>query len=43
MADALLLTSQRVVPGLLTKVGCRFLHPSLGPALKKLSESQPKK
>src|SRR6266699_4966592 len=43
MADALLLTSQRVVPGLLTKVGYRFLDPSLGPALKKLSESQPKK
>src|SRR6266571_480961 len=38
MADALLLTSQRVVPGLLTKVGYRFLDPSLGPALKKLSE-----
>jgi uncharacterized protein (TIGR01777 family) len=43
MADALLLASQRVLPELLTRVGYRFLDPSLGLALKKLSESQPKK
>jgi len=43
MADALLLASQRVMPELLTRVGYRFLDPSLGLALKKLSESQPKK
>ena len=43
MADALLLASQRVMPGLLTKVGYRFLDPSLRPAVKRLSESQPKK
>src|SRR2546425_579667 len=43
MADALLLASQRVMPELLTSVGYRFLDSSLGPALKKLSESQPKK
>ena len=39
MADALLLASQRVMPELLTRVGYRFLDPSLGPALKTLSES----
>jgi len=43
MADALLLASQRVMPEVLTRVGYRFLDPSLGLALKKLSESQPKK
>ncbi len=33
MADALLLSSQRVVPALLEKVGYRFLHPDLAGAL----------
>ena len=36
MADALLLTSQRVVPEVLTKVGYRFLNPVLGSTLEKL-------
>lgn len=34
MADALLLGSQRVVPEVLTRLGYRFQHPSLGPALR---------
>jgi uncharacterized protein (TIGR01777 family) len=33
MADALLLSSQRVVPSLLERSGYRFLHASLAPAL----------
>src|SRR5262249_45980510 len=34
MAEALLLASQRVVPSALTRIGYRFLHPQLEPALK---------
>jgi len=34
MADALLLSSQRVVPAQLEKVGYRFLHPELAGALR---------
>ena len=33
MADALLLASQRAVPGVLEKLGFRFQHPNLEPAL----------
>jgi uncharacterized protein len=33
MADALLLSSQRVVPQKLQQLGYRFLHPDLGVAL----------
>jgi uncharacterized protein len=36
MADALLLGSQRVLPGVLTKVGYRFMNLELRPVLKKL-------
>jgi uncharacterized protein len=34
MAEALLLSSHRVVPAALTRIGYRFLHPQLEPALK---------
>jgi uncharacterized protein (TIGR01777 family) len=36
MADALLLASQRVVPGVLTKAGYKFRSPQLEPALTKI-------
>jgi len=36
MADALLLSSQRVVPTRLEKLGYKFLHASLGPTLSQL-------
>ena len=36
MADALLLSSQRVVPAQLEKLGYQFLHPDLSAALKSL-------
>ena len=36
MADALLLTSQRVAPQRLEKLGYRFLHPDLASALKSI-------
>jgi uncharacterized protein (TIGR01777 family) len=36
MADALLLSSQRVKPGVLEKLGYRFLHADLASALKTL-------
>jgi hypothetical protein len=36
MADALLLSSQRVVPAQLEKFGYTFLHPDLATALKSL-------
>ena len=36
MADALLLASQRVVPGMLSRLSYRFLYPQLGPALQKI-------
>ena len=36
MADALLLSSQRVVPAQLEKLGYRFLHPDLSAALRSL-------
>jgi len=34
MAEALLLSSHRVVPAALTRIGYRFLHPQIEPALK---------
>lgn len=34
MAEALLLSSHRVVPAALTRIGYRFLHPQLEPALQ---------
>ncbi len=37
MANALLLSSQRVAPRLLEKLGYRFLHPDLSAALKSLA------
>jgi uncharacterized protein (TIGR01777 family) len=40
MAEALLLSSHRVVPATLTRVGYRFLHPQLGPVLKGILTSQ---
>ena len=36
MADALLLASQRVVPGMLSRLSYRFLYPQLGQALQKI-------
>jgi len=36
MADALLLSSQRVVPGTLSRLSYRFLYPQLGQALQKI-------
>jgi uncharacterized protein (TIGR01777 family) len=36
MADALLLSSQRVVPGMLSRFSYRFLYPQLGQALQKI-------
>ena len=36
MADALLLASQRVVPGMLSRLSYRFLYPQLGQALRKI-------
>jgi uncharacterized protein len=39
MADALLLSSHRVVPAALTRAGYRFLHSQLGPALKSILTS----
>ena len=36
MADALLLSSQRAVPAVFTKVGYQFLDLKLGPTLKEL-------
>jgi hypothetical protein len=36
MADALLLASQRVVPGMLSRLGYSFAYPQLGPALRKI-------
>ena len=38
MADALLLSSQRVVPGMLARVGYKFASPQLEPALSKIVE-----
>ena len=40
MAEALLLSSHRVVPAALTRAGYRFLHSQLGPALKGILTSQ---
>ena len=39
MADALLLSSQRVEPARLLASGYRFLHPDLEPALRHLLDS----
>ena len=36
MADALLLSSQRVVPGILSRIDYQFSGPQLGPALRKI-------
>ena len=40
MAEALLLSSHRVVPAALTRAGYRFLHSQLGPVLKGILTSQ---
>jgi len=39
MAEALLLSSYRVVPAALTRIGYRFLHSQLPPALKTILSS----
>jgi uncharacterized protein (TIGR01777 family) len=40
MADALLLASQRVVPGGLQRLGYLFAYPELGPALRRIVSAQ---
>ena len=40
MAEALLLSSQRVMPATLTRIGYRFLRPSLRPALQEIVHSR---
>jgi len=42
MADALLLSSQRVKPQALEKLGYRFLHPELSAALNSVLQRQVK-
>ena len=41
MADALLLVSQRVVPGKLQQTGYRFAHPNLATALEEILRKRP--
>jgi uncharacterized protein len=40
MAEALLLSSQRVMPATLSRIGYRFLRPSLQPALQEIVQSR---